>query len=146
MAPYFGENSAAALKTRILSIVQPNLFLALNYGNFLFDFYNPTTPSPNDKIIRDFAQKRFLIGNPLGVTKEAVIRAWKGYAAFEAFIKDTNTVKENIGSNDADLTLNIVNKALFLDKFLKFERNTIKNIIVGMGKNTIPRTSIMFAM
>ena len=94
MAPYFGKNSAAALKTQILSIVQPNLFLALNYGNFLFDYYNPSTPSPPDRVLRDFAQKRFLIGNPLGVTKEAVVRAWKGYAGFEAFIKDTSTTKE----------------------------------------------------
>jgi len=94
MAPYFGKNSAAALKTQILSIVQPNLFLALNYGNFLFDYYNPSTPSPNDRILRDFAQKRFLIGNPIGITKEAVIRAWKGYAGFESFIKDTTTLKE----------------------------------------------------
>ena len=94
IAPYFGKNSAAALKTQILSIVQPNLFLALNYGNFLFDYYSPTTPPPNDKILRDFAQKRFLIGNPLGITKEAVVRAWKGYAGFESFIKDTNSLKE----------------------------------------------------
>ena len=94
MAPYFGKNSAAALKTQILSIVQPNLFLALNYGNFLFDYYSPSTPAPPDRILRDFAQKRFLIGNPLGITKEAVIRAWKGYSGFEAFIKDTNSLKE----------------------------------------------------
>jgi hypothetical protein len=94
IAPYFGKNSAAALKTQILSIVQPNLFLALNYGNFLFDYYNPSTPSPTDRILRDFAQKRFLIGNPLGITKEAVVRAWKGYAGFEAFINDNTKVKE----------------------------------------------------
>ena len=94
IAPYFGKNSAAALKTQILSIVQPNLFLALNYGNFLFDYYNPSTPSPPDRMLRDFAQKRFLIGNPLGITKEAVIRAWKGYVGFEAFIKNTSTTKE----------------------------------------------------
>ena len=94
MAPYFGKNSAASLKTQILSIVQPNLFLSLNYGNFLFDFYNSSTPSPPDNVIRDFAQKRFLIGNPQGVTKEAVIRAWKGYRGFEAFMKDTTRTKE----------------------------------------------------
>jgi hypothetical protein len=94
MAPYFGKNSAAALKTQILSIVQPNLFLALNYGNFLFDYYDPSTTPPPEKLLREFAQKRFLIGNPTGITSEAVIRAWKGYTSFEAFIADTTKTKE----------------------------------------------------
>jgi hypothetical protein len=93
-APYFGKNSAASLKNQILSLVQPNLFLSLNYGNFLFDFYNSATPSPPSNVLREFAQKRFLIGNPLGVTAEAVIRAWKGYVGFEAFMKDTTRTKE----------------------------------------------------
>ena len=94
MAPYFGKNSAAALKTQILTIVQPNLFLALNYGNFLFDYYDPSTSSPPEKLIREFAQKRFLISNPTGKITETMIRAWKGYKSFEAFIIDTTKTKE----------------------------------------------------
>ena len=94
VAPYFTMNSAAELKARILSVVQPNVFLSLNYGNFLFDFYNPNTPSPPQKILRDFATKRFHIANSIGLSKEALIRAWKGFTAFEAFIKNTEAVKE----------------------------------------------------
>ena len=95
IAPYFGENSASAMKRRVLEIVQPNIFLALNYGNFLFDFYNPTTPNPKQMtIIRDFAQKRLLIDYLAGISKELVIRAWKGYMAFTAFMNDTSKQKE----------------------------------------------------
>jgi hypothetical protein len=94
MAPYFGKNSAAALKTQILTIVQPNLFLALNYGNFLFDYYDPSTPPPPEKLIREFTQKRFLISNPTGKITETMIRAWKGYKSFEAFVASTTTTKE----------------------------------------------------
>ena len=94
VAPYFTMNSAAELKAKILSVVQPNVFLSLNYGNFLFDFYNPNTPPPPPKILRDFAAKRFHMPNSIGLSKETLIRAWKGFTAFEAFIKDTETLKE----------------------------------------------------
>jgi hypothetical protein len=95
IAPYFGENSAAAMKRRILELVQPNIFLALNYGNFLFDFYDPMTPDPKQiGIIREFAQKRLLVDFLVGTPKELVIRAWKGFMAFTAFMGDTTKVKE----------------------------------------------------
>ena len=94
IAPYFGENSAAAIKRRILELVQPNIFLSLNYGNFLFDFYNPMTPDPIPGIVREFAQKRLLVDFTPGTPKELVIRAWKGFMAFTAFMGDTTKVKE----------------------------------------------------
>ena len=95
IAPYFGENSAAAMKRRILELVQPNIFLSLNYGNFLFDFYNPMTPDPKQiGIIREFAQKRLLVDFLVGTPKELVIRAWKGFMAFTSFMADTTKVKE----------------------------------------------------
>jgi hypothetical protein len=94
VAPYFTMNSAAELKAKILSVVQPNVFLSLNYGNFLFDFYNPNTPPPHNKILREFATKRFHMPNTIGLSKESLIRAWKGFTAFEIFIKNTETVKE----------------------------------------------------
>ena len=95
IAPYFGENSAAAIKVRILELVQPNIFLALNYGNFLFDFYNPMTPDPKQiGIIRQFAQTRLLVDFLVGTPKELVIRAWKGFMSFTAFMGDTTANKE----------------------------------------------------
>ena len=94
MAPYFNMNSAAELKTKILSVVQPIVFLSLHYGNFLFDFYNPNTPSPPVKILREFATKRFLMPNYIGTSKESLTRLWKGFTAFEAFIQNTEQVKE----------------------------------------------------
>lgn len=94
VAPYFGENSASAMKRRILEHVQPSLFLSLNYGNFLFNFYNPSTPSPTGGIIREFAQKRLRMDFLIGTPKEAMIRAWKGFTAFEAFMRDTSEQKE----------------------------------------------------
>jgi len=94
MAPYFNMNSAAELKAKILSVVQPIVFVSLHYGNFLFDFYNPNTPSPPLKILRDFAMKRFSISTPMGLSRESLIRLWKGFTAFEAFITTTERVKE----------------------------------------------------
>jgi hypothetical protein len=95
IAPYFGENSAAKIKSIISSHIQPNLFLSLNYGNFLFDFYNPATPEPKQSgILREFTQKRLLMDMVTGTPKELITRAWKGFTAFDVFMRDTETTKE----------------------------------------------------
>ena len=94
VAPYFTLNSAGEMKTQILSLVQPITFVSLHYGNFLFDFYNPNTPNPPFPVLKDFANKRFFMPSAVGVSKESLNRVWKGFYAFEAFIKDTTAVKE----------------------------------------------------
>lgn len=94
IAPFYGENSAAAMKQRILDQVTPLVFLSLNYGNFLFDFFDPTTPAPPPFVLKQFASKQLLLDSGIGLHKEAVLRAWKGYEAFKAFMANTSKVKE----------------------------------------------------
>ena len=94
IAPFFGENSSGAIKQRILDQVTPLVFLSLNYGNFLFDFFDPTTPSPPPFVLKQFASKQLLLDSGIGLHKEAILRAWKGYEAFKAFMSNTSKVKE----------------------------------------------------
>jgi hypothetical protein len=110
IAPYFGENSSADMKKRLadLMTIFPSLFLSLNYGNLLFDFYDPaSTPNVEEdpetkkkrilnetKLIKDFAAKLkidFMSGTP----KDLIQRAWKGYTRFMDIIMNDNTyIKE----------------------------------------------------
>ena len=94
IAPYYGENSAAGMKRRIMDLVQPLMFMSLNYGNFLFDFYDPTMQNPPPLILKMFASKQLGLESGVGAHAEASIRAWKGFRAFETFMASTKAVKE----------------------------------------------------
>jgi len=110
IAPYFGENSAADMKKRIVDLMNmsPSLFLSLNYGNLLFDFYDPTsTPNieedPETKkkrvlnetnLLREFAAK-LKIDLISGTPKDLIQRAWKGYTRFmDIIMNDATYTKE----------------------------------------------------
>jgi hypothetical protein len=110
IAPYFGENSAADMKKRIsdLMTIFPSLFLSLNYGNLLFDFYDPaSTPNieedPETKkkrvfneriLIQEFAAK-LKIDLMAGTPKDLIQRAWKGYTRFmDIIMNDSTYMKE----------------------------------------------------
>ena len=94
IAPAFGENSSAEVKKRIMTYVQPLLFISLNYGNLLFDFFNPSVLDPPPQILRDFANKRLLIDSGVGLHKESVIRTWKAFQTFETFMGNQSKLKE----------------------------------------------------
>jgi hypothetical protein len=95
IAPFYGENSSTAMATRILELIkiQPRLFVSLNYGNFIFDFYDPATPDPPSLVLKQFAG---LLGldSGVGVHKEALVRIWKAYQAFRVFMEKSTRVKE----------------------------------------------------
>ena len=110
VAPYFGENSAAGMKKRIIDLMtmSPTLFLSLNYGNLLFDFYDPTkTPNieedPDTKKkrtlyestqIKDFAAK-LKIDYVSGTPRDLIQRALKGYTRFmDILMNDPTYTKE----------------------------------------------------
>lgn len=94
VAPYFGKNSAVAFKTFLAQVVQPTLFLQLNYGNFLFDFYDPKASEPHTLELKLFASKKLFVESGVGAHKEALVRAWKGYSAFEEFLESSKARKE----------------------------------------------------
>jgi len=106
VAPYFGYSGADGLKRRLYEIITPVVFMSLNYGNFLFDFYDPsfevdTTPlSKNTLMLVKFA-KQLGIKTSVGLKdsyKEAILRGLKGYLAF----KGKTAFNEYTGSYDSE--------------------------------------------
>lgn len=94
IAPFYGVNSAAAMKQRMIEKILPRLFLSLNYGNFMFDYFDPSMAEPTDTILRMFSRKWLGIDIGVGIQKESVLRAWKSYEGFKQFMDNTNKVKE----------------------------------------------------
>jgi hypothetical protein len=94
VAPYYGLNSANDMKRVLKEVIKPPLFLSLNYGNFLFDFYNPQRATPPTTLLKIFSQKQLLLASGLGLQQEAVVRAWKGYVTFEESLRNPSVYKE----------------------------------------------------
>jgi hypothetical protein len=94
IAPAFGKNSADEMKTQIRTIVQAPLFISLNYGNFIFDFFNPSMVDPPEMEIRKFSNKVLALESGVGTHREALTRVWKSYQKFGQFMENSTQVKE----------------------------------------------------
>ena len=93
VAPYFGYTGIVELRRKLYDIITPRVFLGLNYGNFLFDFYDPADPPPTSIELFNFASRLGIImGN--SIHKESLSRAYKAYKAFTEFLEDTTQLKE----------------------------------------------------
>jgi hypothetical protein len=91
VAPFYGYTGADALKERLYEVINPIVFMSLNYGNFLFEFYDPAFEineakplSKNTKLFNTFA---YLLGIKTAIgmasNKEEILRGLKGYLAFK---------------------------------------------------------------
>jgi hypothetical protein len=91
VAPFYGYTGADALKERLYEVINPIVFMSLNYGNFLFEFYDPAFEidaanplSKNNLLFNTFA---FKLGIKTAVgkasNKEEIIRGMRGYLAFK---------------------------------------------------------------
>jgi hypothetical protein len=94
IAPAFDLNSAEEMKTRIRTVVQPPIFMSLNYGNFLFDFFNPGMVEPPEMVIRKYATRGLILDSGVGTHREAIVRSWKSYEKFNQFMENPAHVKE----------------------------------------------------
>jgi hypothetical protein len=110
LTPYFGYSSPQQFKQKLQDLMKPPVFLQLNYGNTLFDFYSKSIKDPPniEKRITAFART---IKMPLTQTIKApgaegeneaaaklytdtLVRAFKGYQAFEKHFNDNRIIKE----------------------------------------------------
>ena len=91
IAPYYGYNTAQDIKQQLTTLITPNIFVALSYGNFLFDFYDPNDPAPNNTVLIGFLAKQFVSDRGSLIQKEALVRVYKAYTHF---IQDMESSKE----------------------------------------------------
>jgi len=95
IAPFYGEDSSIKMRKSILEKLAPSVFISLNYGNFLFDFYNPAIPydSKDNLVLMNFS-KQLHTYTGVGIKKEAIIRCFKAYTNFKLFMNDPTKTKE----------------------------------------------------
>lgn len=102
LAPFLLKQNAAQVKSRILEVVRPRIFMNLNYGNFLLEFYDPSTPITDseepteeeiDKVLKSWASTELLV-NFSSANRAALLRALKSYTAFVNRLQDPSDRKE----------------------------------------------------
>lgn len=101
VAPYYGYTSGTKFKTDLKYRVIAPVFIQLNYGSTLFDFYDPETSIPSvntQRYLENFAKQ---IHMPIkrGVEfnnqhTDTLIRAFKSYLAFGSHFTDSTIIKE----------------------------------------------------
>ena len=102
VAPFFHCNSAKELKEVIADRIQPRLFMGLNFGNLLLEFYDPmlkreNKKQPTDSELADWGQKYLKMSRISIITNtnriELVKRAYISYNNFRSWLF-TQEIKE----------------------------------------------------
>lgn len=91
VAPFYGYTGADALKEELYKVITPIIFMSLNYGNFLFEFYDPAFEIDAARPLRKNATLFNTFAHFLGIktavglssNKEEILRGLKGYLAFK---------------------------------------------------------------
>jgi hypothetical protein len=93
-APFFRRNSAQKMKELLEDIVQPRVFLALNFGNLALEMYNPVRPRPKKEELKLWARNHLKIRKMSTNNEELVVRAYLSYQEFRVWLSSTKTQKE----------------------------------------------------
>jgi len=94
IAPYYLRNSAYQMKRRILDIMTPSLFVNLNYGNAVLEFYNPQYTVKEITNPSIWADKNLNIEYREDRNAEEIDRIIKSYYKFKSFLLSDTSTKE----------------------------------------------------
>jgi hypothetical protein len=98
VAPFFNFRSAREMKNLIWGIVKTRVFVNINYGNLMLEFYNPDYKLPdvyknNDNLIEFAYQELNADYNPYFNAQE-IERILKSYLNFKEFLISEDQTKE----------------------------------------------------
>uniref|UniRef100_A0A6C0IF33 Uncharacterized protein n=1 Tax=viral metagenome TaxID=1070528 RepID=A0A6C0IF33_9ZZZZ len=96
LAPYYIRNSSELMKSVLLSPMIPRVFIQMNYGNLVLEFYNPKDIIRNSDLKRMpyWANKYLGIEYNESINGLEVQRIYNSYKNFEDFMRTSTTVKE----------------------------------------------------
>ena len=94
LAPYFLRNNAFELKQRILDVITARVFIQMNYGNLLLEFYDPKRLVPKDKNRLNLWANTNLGVELNGSNDLEIERIFNSYNNFTSWLQDETTKKE----------------------------------------------------
>ena len=94
IAPFYRKNSVQEMKDHLDSKITARVFMSMNYGNAVLEFYDPSTSErPPDGVIDKWAEDELEI-NAHRETREALVRAYLSFHAFKEWLQSDTTKKE----------------------------------------------------
>jgi len=93
IAPAIFRNTAEEVKKRLEEVITPRIFLFLNFGNLLLEFFDPELPEESDTKLRMWASRELNI-DTTAANQEAIKRLYKSYHNFLRFLESTTELKE----------------------------------------------------
>ena len=96
LAPILGLNTIPAVAKHFSDLITPRIFIGLNFGNLLLEFYDPTDPTfsnVSDDILAQWSQKHLLIPD-MEDTRFEIRRLYISYHRFIRYINSSNQRKQ----------------------------------------------------
>ena len=92
LAPILGKNTSKEVEDFFLAAITPRVFISLNFGNLVLEFFNPNDTAPAQSELDTWAQTHLQI-NKTGTELE-ISRVWRAYQRFRAYISDPSQKKQ----------------------------------------------------
>ncbi len=92
LAPLLELNSIPEVVDYFRTFITPRVFLNLNFGNLLLEFFNPADEEPTPDVLASWALKHLLINNP--ETNPEISRFYRSYNRFMKYLADPTQKKQ----------------------------------------------------
>jgi hypothetical protein len=92
LAPLIGKNSIPEVIDHMKRIITPRVFINLNFGNLLLEFFKPNDPEPSVSTLNSWALTHLQVDTTK--TKEELSRFWRAYKRFEIYLSDPTQLKQ----------------------------------------------------
>lgn len=98
IAPLIYKNTINEVKSRILEVVTPRVFINSHFGNLVLEFYHPTNTNampPTRQALHEWAEKTSGLGIPVtSANMFSLTRLYNAYWHFVQFIRDPTQRKD----------------------------------------------------
>jgi hypothetical protein len=98
IAPLIYKNTINEVKSRILEVVTPRVFINSHFGNLVLEFYHPSNAEampPTRQALQEWAEKTSGLGIPVtSANMFALLRVYNAYWHFVQFIRDPTQRKD----------------------------------------------------
>ena len=93
LAPLIGTTVISQVKDIILSRVTPRVFIHLNYGNLVHEYFDPNDPEPEGDVMAKFAADHLNVKNDAS-NKMAISRFYRSFHRFQYEVRSTTSRKQ----------------------------------------------------
>lgn len=92
LAPFLGKNSVPEVAALMKLMITPRVFINLNFGNLLLEFFKPEDPEPPADILNAWALKHLQVYKP--GSEPELSRFYRSYNRFLNYLADPNQTKQ----------------------------------------------------